>query len=105
MRRGEFGLPRRKTRYGIGTNGKRLGHKGGEIETCRQMLKFLLWLILLVLCWPLALLALIAYPFIWLVLLPLRLIGIVVGGVFEVLRAIIGLPARVFSGGPGRASQ
>ena len=69
------------------------------------MLKFLLWLILLVLCWPLALLALIAYPFVWLLLLPLRLIGIVVSGVFELLRAIITLPARVLSNGPDRASD
>ena len=69
------------------------------------MLKFLLWLILVVLCWPLALLALIAYPFVWLVLLPLRLIGIVVSGVFELLRAIITLPARVLSSGPSQASQ
>ena len=69
------------------------------------MLKFLLWLILLVLCWPLALLALIAYPFVWLVLLPLRLIGVVVSGVFELLRAIITLPARVLSGGSSRASE
>jgi hypothetical protein len=57
--------------------------------------KLLLWLILLVLCWPLALLALIAYPFVWLVLLPFRLLGIVVDSVFEFLRAILMLPARV----------
>lgn len=69
------------------------------------MLKFLLWLILLALCWPLALLALIAYPFVWLLLLPLRLVGIVFSGVFELLRAIVTLPARVLSGGPGQASQ
>ena len=69
------------------------------------MLKFLLWLILLALCWPLALLALIAYPFVWLLLLPLRLIGIVFSGVFELLRTIITLPARVLSGGSGQASQ
>jgi hypothetical protein len=65
------------------------------------MTKFLLWLILLVLCWPLALLALIAYPFVWLLLLPFRLVGIAVGGVFELLRAILTLPARVL-GGPRR---
>jgi hypothetical protein len=58
-------------------------------------MKLLLWLILLVLCWPLALLALIAYPFVWLLLLPFRLLGIVVDGVFEFLRAILMLPARV----------
>jgi hypothetical protein len=62
------------------------------------MLKFLLWLILLVLCWPLALLALVAYPIVWVLLLPFRLVGIAVGGVFELLRAILFLPARVLRG-------
>jgi len=66
------------------------------------MAKFLLWLILLVLCWPLALLALVLYPLVWLVLLPLRLLGIVVDGVFQFLRAVITLPARVL-GGPKSA--
>ncbi len=61
-------------------------------------MKFLLWCILLVLCWPLALLALIAYPFVWLVLLPFRLLGIAVGGALELVRAIIFLPARILSG-------
>jgi hypothetical protein len=65
------------------------------------MMKFLLWLILLVLCWPLALLALVLYPFVWLLLLPFRLVGIAVGGVLELLRAVLLLPARVL-GGPGR---
>jgi hypothetical protein len=59
------------------------------------MVKFFLWCILLVLCWPLALLALILYPFVWLLLLPFRLVGIAVGGVFELLAAIITLPARI----------
>jgi hypothetical protein len=63
---------------------------------------FLLWLVLLFLCWPLALLALVAYPLLWLLLLPFRLVGIAVGGVFELLRAIIMLPARVLAG-PRRA--
>jgi hypothetical protein len=58
-------------------------------------MKLLLFLILLVICWPAALLAVILYPFIWLVLLPFRLIGIVVGGVFELIGAIFTLPARV----------
>ena len=58
-------------------------------------MKLLLFLILLVICWPAALLALILYPFIWLVLLPFRLIGLVVGGVFELVAAIFTLPARV----------
>jgi hypothetical protein len=66
------------------------------------MTKFLLWCILLVLCWPLALLALILYPFVWLLLLPFRILGIAVGGVLELLRAIIFLPARVL-GQPRRA--
>jgi hypothetical protein len=65
------------------------------------MTKFLLWLILLVLCWPLAILALILYPFVWLVLLPFRIVGIAVGGVLGLLKAILFLPARVL-GGPGR---
>ena len=59
------------------------------------MMKFLLWCILLILCWPLALLALILYPFVWLVLLPFRIIGIAVGGVLELVSAIIFLPARM----------
>lgn len=62
------------------------------------MLKFILWCILLVLCWPLALLALLLYPFIWLVLLPFRILGIAVTGVFELLAAIIMLPARILRG-------
>lgn len=66
------------------------------------MIGFLLWCILLVLCWPLALLALVLYPLAWLVLLPLRLLGIVVTGVFEFLRGLILLPARVLRG-PSRA--
>ncbi len=64
------------------------------------MLAFLLWLLLLALCWPLALLALIAYPIVWLLLLPFRLLGIVTGGVFDLLRSIIGLPARLLAGKP-----
>lgn len=60
---------------------------------------FILWCILFVLCWPLALMALILYPFVWLLLLPFRILGIAVGGVLELLRAIIMLPARVLGGG------
>jgi hypothetical protein len=59
------------------------------------MTKFFLWVVLLVLCWPIALLALVLYPVVWLLLLPFRLVGIVVEGVFELIRAIIFLPARV----------
>jgi hypothetical protein len=66
------------------------------------MVKFLLWCILLVLCWPLALLALVLYPLVWLFLLPFRLVGIAVTGVLELLLAIILLPARVLRG-PSRA--
>jgi hypothetical protein len=59
------------------------------------MLKFLLWLILFVLCWPIALLALLLYPLVWILLLPFRLVGIAVTGVFEFLRALLMLPARL----------
>lgn len=59
------------------------------------MVKFLLFCILLVMCWPLALAALVLYPFVWLLLLPFRVVGIAVGGVLELVRAIIFLPARV----------
>jgi len=62
------------------------------------MAAFLLWLLLLVVCWPLALIALVLYPLVWLVLLPFRLLGLAVEGVFELLRAIILLPARVLGG-------
>jgi hypothetical protein len=63
------------------------------------MIKFLLWLILLVFCWPLALLALILYPFVWLLSLPFRLLGITVNAVFDLLKAVITLPARILRGG------
>jgi len=62
------------------------------------MAGFLLWCILFVICWPLALLALVLYPFIWLLLLPFRIVGIAVGGVLELVRAILFLPARVLRG-------
>lgn len=62
------------------------------------MAAFLLWCILLILCWPIALLALVLYPIVWLLLLPFRLVGIAVHGVFELLRAILFLPARVLRG-------
>jgi hypothetical protein len=62
------------------------------------MIKFLLWLLLLVVCWPLAILALILYPVVWLVTLPFRLVGIAVEGVFKLLRSIVLLPARVLGG-------
>jgi hypothetical protein len=65
------------------------------------MIKFLLWCILLVLCWPLALLALVLYPIVWLLLLPLRLLGIAVDAVFDFLRAVLAFPARVLRGPRG----
>ena len=64
------------------------------------MIKFLLFLILLVLCWPLALVALLLWPLVWLVLLPFRILGLVVEGVFEFLAALILLPARILRGRP-----
>ncbi len=62
------------------------------------MAKFLLWLLLLLFCWPLALLALVLYPVVWLLTLPFRLVGIAVEGVFAFLRALVMLPARVLGG-------
>ena len=62
------------------------------------MTKFLLWCLLLVLCWPLALLALVLYPIVWILRLPFRLVGIAVTGVFVLLGAIIMFPARVLGG-------
>ena len=59
------------------------------------MTSLLLWLLLLFFCWPLALLGLVLYPFVWLLLLPFRLLGIAVDGIFELLKALILLPARV----------
>ena len=62
------------------------------------MVKFLLWCLLLVLSWPLALLALVVYPLVWILLIPFRLVGIAVDGVLALLRGIVLLPARVVSG-------
>ena len=66
------------------------------------MTKFLVWLILLILCWPLAVLALVLYPVVWLLLLPFRILGVAVEGVLALLRGILLLPARLFQG-PTRA--
>jgi len=63
------------------------------------MVKFLLWLILLVICWPLALLALLLYPIVWLFLIPFRLVGITVTAVLDLFKSVITLPARVLRGG------
>ncbi|HKQ86890.1 MAG TPA: hypothetical protein VJS43_08980 [Candidatus Acidoferrales bacterium] len=62
------------------------------------MVKFLLWCILLVLCWPLAIIALVLYPIVWLILLPFRIVGITVTGVLDLIAAILFLPARVLRG-------
>lgn len=66
------------------------------------MLTFLAWLVLLIFCWPLALLALVLYPLIWILSIPFRLVGITLDGVFALLKAILFLPARVLAG-PRRA--
>ena len=63
------------------------------------MLTFLIWILLFIICWPLALLALVLYPLVWLICLPFRLLGIAVDAVFELLRAVLMLPARVLGGG------
>lgn len=65
------------------------------------MLKLILWLILLILCWPLALLALLLWPIVWLLSIPFRLVGIAVEGVFQFLKALLMLPARLLGGRPG----
>jgi len=62
------------------------------------VVKFLLWCILLLLCWPLALLALVAYPLVWILLIPFRVVGIAVDGVLGVVRGVVMLPARVLRG-------
>lgn len=69
-------------------------------EVVRVMVKFLLWLLLLILCWPLALLALVLYPLVWLLSLPFRLVGITLSAVFEFLRALLFLPARLLGARP-----
>jgi hypothetical protein len=65
-----------------------------------MMAAFVLWCILLVLCWPVALLAIVLYPIVWVVLLPFRLLGVAVSGVLELLRALVMLPARILGGRP-----
>jgi hypothetical protein len=69
------------------------------------MLKLLLWLLLLAVAWPLALLALLLWPLVWLLSLPFRLVGIAVDGVFELLRAVLTLPARLLGGGRRYANR
>ena len=67
------------------------------------MLKFLLWLLLVAVCWPLAVIALVLWPLVWLLSLPFRLVGIVVDGAFALLKALVMLPARVLGARPARA--
>jgi len=62
------------------------------------MLKFLVWCLLLVVCWPLALIALVLYPVVWLLLLPLRIVGIAVGGLLELVWVLVTLPVRIVRG-------
>ena len=62
------------------------------------MVAFFLWCLLLIFCWPIALLALVAYPFVWLILLPFRIVGIAVHGVLAFLRALFFLPVRILRG-------
>ena len=63
-----------------------------------ELLKFLLWLLMFVICWPIAVMAILLWPVIWLLLLPFRLVGLAVEGVFEFLRALVTLPARLLRG-------
>jgi len=71
----------------------------------RTLTTLLLWCLLAVLCWPLALLALVAWPFVWLLSLPLRLVGVTFGAVFALLRAVLLLPARLLGGGGRRLAS
>jgi len=66
------------------------------------MFTFLVWIFLLIFCWPLAIIAIVLYPLVWLLLLPFRILGIAVEGVLELVKAIIFLPARILRG-PSRA--
>ncbi len=66
------------------------------------MVKFLLWCVLFVLCWPVAVLGLLLYPVVWLLLIPFRLVGITVGAVLALIKAIVMLPARLLGHRPGR---
>jgi hypothetical protein len=74
------------------------GNRRDRQSVSTSKVKFLLWCILFVLCWPLALLALIVYPLIWILLIPFRLVGIAVDGALGLVRAIVMLPARVIAG-------
>lgn len=69
--------------------------RASQPRTMKMLMTFLLWCLLLVLCWPLALIALIAYPIVWLLLIPFRLVGITVDAVLALIKAMLFLPARV----------
>ena len=84
---------RRHAEYAEGTIGPGVPYYTQEVP----MFTFLLWCILFVLCWPLALLALIAYPFVWLILIPFRVVGIAVNGALALVWVVITLPARLLS--------
>jgi len=73
--------------------------RGRDRRRVMTMVRFLLFLLLLAICWPLALLALLLWPIVWLLSIPFRLLGIAVDGVFSLLRAVITLPARILGGG------
>jgi hypothetical protein len=75
-----------------------IAEPGAPENVFQGVAKFLLWCILLVLCWPLALLALVLYPFVWILLIPFRLLGIAVDGVLGLIRGIFMLPARLLGG-------
>ncbi len=75
-----------------------MGGRGPKSAYCEAVMKFLLFCILLVLCWPVALAALVLYPLVWLLLLPFRVVGIAVGGVLELIKGIFFLPGRVLRG-------
>jgi hypothetical protein len=80
-----------------------LVHSGGyEVETRGREVKYLLWFVLLVISWPLALLALVLYPIVWVMSLPFRVVGVSVSGAFALVESIIRLPARVLAGSPSR---
>ncbi len=70
----------------------------GRARVRQGMVGFLLWLLLFIVCWPLALLALVLYPLVWLLLLPFRILGIAVDGVLGLLKAVLFLPARLLGG-------
>jgi len=79
------------------------GNVAGAPRVDPSMIKLLLWLLLFFFCWPLALLALVLYPLVWLLLLPFRLLGVAVDGVLELVKAVLLLPARML--GAGRPQQ